>query len=91
LAGNVRVLAYEERSGYTIFESTDQRYLMHLGHPEYEPERLLLEYARDRSQGRNDVDPPENIDLDLPMNTWRSHRNEFFSQWIKFVYERSCG
>jgi len=91
LAGNVRVLAYEERSGYTIFESTDQRYLMHLGHPEYEPERLLLEYARDRSQGRNDVDPPENIDLELPMNTWRSHRNEFFSQWIKFVYERSCG
>lgn len=91
LAGNVRLLAYEERSGYTIFESADQRYLMHLGHPEYEPERLLLEYARDRAQGRVDVDPPENIDLDQPMNTWRSHRNEFFSQWIKFVYERSCG
>lgn len=21
------------------------------------------------------------------MNTWRSHRNEFFSQWIKFIYD----
>jgi homoserine O-succinyltransferase len=91
LLGNVRLLAYEERSGYTIFESMDQHYLMHLGHPEYEPERLVLEYARDRSQGRDDVDPPANINLDRPMNTWRSHRNEFFSQWIKFVYDRSCG
>lgn len=91
LMGNVRLLAYEERSGYTIFESTDQRYLMHLGHPEYEPERFVLEYARDHSQGREDVDPPANVDLNCPMNTWRSHRNEFFSQWIKFVYDRSCG
>lgn len=91
LLGNVRLLAYEERSGYTIFESMDQRYLMHLGHPEYEPERLLLEYARDRAQGRDDVDPPANVNLDCPLNTWRSHRNEFFSQWIKFVYDRSCG
>lgn len=91
LLGQVRLLAYEERSGYTIFESADQRYLMHLGHPEYEPERFVLEYARDRSQGRDDVDPPANVDLTRPMNTWRSHRNEFFSQWIKFVYDRSCG
>jgi homoserine O-succinyltransferase len=91
LAGNVRLLAYEARSGYTIFESADQRYLMHLGHPEYEPERLVFEYARDRSQGREDVDPPSNVDLEQPLNTWRSHRNEFFSQWIKFVYDRSCG
>ncbi|HMA92208.1 MAG TPA: homoserine O-succinyltransferase [Polyangiaceae bacterium] len=91
LLGNVRLLAYEARSGYTIFESIDQRYLMHLGHPEYEPERLLLEYARDRAQGREDVDPPANVNLDYPLNTWRSHRNEFFSQWIKFGYDRSCG
>jgi homoserine O-succinyltransferase/O-acetyltransferase len=91
LLGQVRLLAHEERSGYTIFETTDQRYLMHLGHPEYEPERLVLEYARDRSLGREDVDPPANVNLERPMNTWRSHRNEFFSQWIKFIYDRSCG
>ena len=59
----------------------------HLGHLEYEPERLIEEYKRDKAHGRTDVDKPENIDLDSPMNTWRAHRNEFFSQWIKFVHE----
>jgi homoserine O-succinyltransferase/O-acetyltransferase len=91
LAGRVQLLAHAPETGYTIFESADQRYLMHLGHPEYEPERLIMEYARDRSLGRNNVDAPKNIDLERPLNTWRSHRNEFFSQWIKFVYDRSCG
>ena len=28
-------------AGYTIFESADQRFLIHLGHPEYEPERIV--------------------------------------------------
>lgn len=89
--GNVHLLAHAPETGYTLFESADQRYLMHLGHPEYEPERLVLEYARDRSQGRENVDPPVNLALDRPLNTWRSHRNEFFSQWIRFIYDRSCG
>ena len=90
LAGNVRLLAYAPETGYTIFESSDRRFIMHLGHPEYEPERLVFEYARDRQLGREDLDPPLNLNLEMPLNTWRSHRNEFFSQWIKFVYENSC-
>ncbi len=85
--GMVRLLAHAPETGYTIVESTDQRLLMHLGHPEYEPERLVFEYLRDRESGRADVQAPLNIDLETPINTWRSHRNEFFSQWIKFVYE----
>lgn len=91
LAGKVRLLAYAPETGYTIFESSDGKYLMHLGHPEYEPERLVFEYARDRSNGRQDVEPPANLELERPLNTWRSHRNEFFSQWIRFVYDGSCG
>jgi homoserine O-succinyltransferase len=74
-------------TGYTIFESTDQRYLMHLGHPEYEPERLVYEYQRDLEAGRTDVEPPANVDVENPVNTWRSHRNEFYSQWLKFIYD----
>ena len=85
--GQVRLLSYAPETGYSIFESTDQRYLMHLGHPEYEPERLIYEYRRDVELGRSDVDPPANVSLDEPMNTWRSHRNEFFSQWLKFIYD----
>jgi homoserine O-succinyltransferase/O-acetyltransferase len=86
-AGRINLLAHAKGAGYIIFESADQRFLMHLGHLEYEPERLVEEYKRDITLGRNDVDKPENFDLDKPMNTWRAHRNEFFSQWIKFVHE----
>ena len=44
--------------GYTIFETTDQRQLMHLGHPEYNAGRILAEMERDKARG--DVPPPEN-------------------------------
>jgi len=85
--GTVHLLAHAKDAGYTIFESVDQRFLIHLGHPEYEPNRLIEEYTRDSKAGRTDVLPPVNLDLQNPANTWRSHRNEFFSQWIKFIHE----
>jgi homoserine O-succinyltransferase len=86
-AGNVNLLARAEKGGYCIFESADHRFVMHLGHLEYEPQRLIDEYERDRARGRTDVDPPENVDLRRPVNRWRSSRAEFFSQWIKYVHE----
>jgi homoserine O-succinyltransferase len=85
--GNINPLAYSKEAGYTIFESTDQRFLVHLGHPEYEPRRLVEEYLRDQRQGRKDVMEPKNLDLNNPVNTWRGHRSEFFSQWIKYIHE----
>jgi len=86
--GIIHLLAYSPAVGYTIFESSDRRFLMHLGHPEYEAERLVEEYNRDRGKGRPDVDMPANVDLDRPLNRWRGHRNEFFGQWIKFIHEK---
>jgi homoserine O-succinyltransferase len=85
--GNIHLLAQCKDESYLIFESTDQRFLIHLGHPEYEPRRLIEEYLRDKNKGRSDVEPPKNLDLENPVNTWRSHRTEFFSQWIKYVHE----
>jgi homoserine O-succinyltransferase len=86
--GNVRLLAHADGgAGYVIFESADGRFIIHLGHPEYEPERLVEEYRRDKEKGRGDVEPPENFDLDNPANLWRSHRTEFFTQWIKYLHE----
>lgn len=85
--GNIRLLAHAKEAGYMIFESSDKRFLIHLGHPEYEPRRLVEEYLRDKTNARSDVDPPKNIDMDNPVNTWRSHRTELFSQWIKYVHE----
>lgn len=85
--GTINLLAHAEIAGYTIFESTDQRFLMHLGHPEYEPERLVYEYTRDSEKGRTDVDPPLNLDLEKPLNRWRGHRTELYNQWIKYIHE----
>ncbi len=85
--GTIHLLAHSKDAGYVIFESADQRFIMHLGHLEYEPGRLVEEYRRDVKAGRKDVKPPKNVDLDAPVNVWRAHGNEFFSQWIKFVHE----
>jgi len=86
-AGSINLLAHAEGAGYVIFESADNRFLIHLGHPEYEPTRLVEEYSRDAAKGRTDVDPPKNVDLENPMNLWRSHRTEFFTQWIKHLHD----
>lgn len=85
--GTIHLLAHAKEAGYTIFESTDQRFLIHLGHPEYEPKRLIEEYLRDKNKGRADVKEPRNLDINNPVNTWRSHRTELFSQWIKYIHE----
>jgi homoserine O-succinyltransferase len=84
----VTLLAHSDEVGYSIFESRDQRFIAHLGHPEYEPERLVFEYERDCERGRSDVAAPVGIDLAAPANVWRSHRNEFFLQWVKSIYDR---
>ncbi len=85
--GNVNLLAHSDKAGYFIFESTDQRFLIHLGHFEYEADRLVYEYNRDLQSGRTDVTPPYNIDVQNPVNRWRAHCLEFFAQWIKYIHE----
>ena len=85
--GNINLLAYSEEAGYTIFESMDSRFLMHLGHPEYEPQRLVEEFQRDQKKGRKDVTPPQNLDLEKPTNRWRGNRTVLFSDWIKYIHE----
>jgi homoserine O-succinyltransferase len=85
--GALNLLGYGREGGYTIFESSDHRFLIHLGHPEYEAERLVFEYTRDKQLGRGDVEAPANIDLGNPANRWRGHRNQFFAQWIRYIHE----
>lgn len=85
-AGQLRLLAHADKGGYTIFETRDHQFLMHLGHQEYNSSRLLAEARRDRERGRTDVGPLENLDEENPVNTWRANRNEFFNSWIKHVY-----
>ena len=84
--GKLRLLAHGNKVGYTIFETPDQRQLMHLGHPEYNVDRLKSEMKRD--QRRGDVPPPENFDQFKSKTSWRSHRNLLFQQWLWFCYQR---
>jgi len=80
--GEVRPLAHSQAAGYAIFESADGRFLAHLGHPEYEPERLLFEYERDRAAARSDVSEPFGVDLARPSFSWRAHQRSFFGGWL---------
>ena len=84
-SGKVRLLSHGTETGYTVFESSDRRFLMHLGHPEYEAWRLAMEWKRDRALGRTDVAAPHNFDPERPRNVWRSHCNELFTEWLNFL------
>jgi homoserine O-succinyltransferase/O-acetyltransferase len=81
-AGAVRVLSRGEQTGHSLFESADQRFLAHLGHPEYDGERLAQEYRRDRDLGRSDVAPPVNLDVDAPVTAWRGHQASLFAGFV---------
>ena len=60
--GKVQLLSHGAITGYSVFASADGRFLMHLGHPEYDAERLLVEWRRDSALGRTDVRPPHNFE-----------------------------
>ena len=82
--GDLNLLAFGKESGYTIFETPDQKQIMHLGHPEYNSGRLAHEARRDLEDPT--VPNISNFDFDNPENVWRMHRNTFFQQWIHFCY-----
>jgi homoserine O-succinyltransferase len=85
--GTVTLLAHAEETGYTIFESADRRFLMHLGHPEYNAQRLVEEYLRDIKEKKQGIEPPINLDINNPVNRWKGQATEFFSQWVKYIHE----
>jgi homoserine O-succinyltransferase len=84
-SGSVRLLSHGPETGYSIFESADRRFLMHLGHPEYEAARLIHEWERDSALRRADVDAPAHFELERPVNVWRSHCNDLFSRWLRQI------
>jgi len=80
--GRVELLGHAPETGYSIFRSSDRRYLMHLGHPEYDASRLAFEWERDRALGRTDVEAPRNFDPQSPKAVWSSHCETLFSRWL---------
>jgi len=86
--GLLNLLASSPETGYLIFETQNHKFMVHLGHPEYETNRLIEEYYRDKEKGKK-ISLPKNLNLDKPVNRWRGHCLEFFSQWIKFIHENT--
>jgi homoserine O-succinyltransferase len=80
--GRVRLLAHGQDTGYSLFESSDGRYVMQQGHPEYDAQRLVYEYQRDAALQRKEVSEPVNVDLNQPATSWISHRESFFKRWL---------
>nr|WP_272919863.1 homoserine O-succinyltransferase [Streptomyces sp. SID4948] len=87
-SGTVRAVARAAGAGTVIAESRDHQVVMHIGHPEYTGHRLVDEYRRDSAQGVDGVPAPANVDLDHPVNMWRSHSLAFFASWIRLVHDR---
>jgi len=83
-SGRLKLLAYGPEAGYSIFSTTDDRFIAHTGHPEYNATRLAEEAKRDH--GNPEVPAPANFDFNNPLNRWRSHRNTFFAQWVSYCY-----
>ena len=83
-SGRLKLLAYGPEAGYSIFSTTDDRFIAHIGHPEYNATRLAEEAIRDH--GNPEVPAPVNFDFNNPINRWRSHRNTFFAQWVSYCY-----
>lgn len=88
--GGIITLAVSSEAGPTIFESADGKFLSHIGHPEYEPERLVEEYRRDKAKGRSDVGEPANFDVEAPVNDWRAHGTVFYDSWLREIERRKA-
>jgi homoserine O-succinyltransferase/O-acetyltransferase len=87
-SGDARILGTDREIGPFIFESSDRRFLGHMGHPEYPVSRLVHEWERDREKGRPDVMPPAHFDPEKPENTWKIHTTAFFSYWLETLSEK---
>ncbi len=64
-----------------IWDTYNGQWLMHLGNPEYNSSQMLrFTSHQDHFVG------PEKFDPDRPLNNWKTHRNDFFTHWLKHCY-----
>lgn len=72
-------------AGPTLLATADGRVTMHLGHPEYDADRIGYEWRRDRAAGRTDVDPPRgyDVDVDRPAFDWAHDSAAFARGWLR--------
>lgn len=88
-AGRARVLAGSHAAGPVIVESADRRFLIHIGHPEYDANRLSFECRRDMEAQVRGVSAPYNFDVTDPRATWQQASERFFQAWLASLRRRN--
>ena len=91
---NLSILSMSERAGVYLVASDDGRQIFLTGHPEYDATTLKEEYERDLAKGLPIQIPeayfPEDDPTKEPLNTWRSHANLLFTNWLNYyVYQET--
>lgn len=89
---DLEIIAESAEAGVFLMVSKDRRRLFVTGHPEYDTGTLKSEYDRDVARQLPIGVPrnyyPDNDPARPPVNTWRSHANLFYSNWLNYyVYQ----
>lgn len=88
----ITVLAESDEAGVFLAMADEGKQIYVMGHPEYDRVTLHNEYMRDKNKGL-EIDVPKNYypndDCEnKPLLTWRSHANNFYTNWINYyVYQ----
>ena len=88
----ITVLAESDEAGVFLAMADEGKQIYVMGHPEYDRVTLHNEYMRDKNKGL-DIEIPKNYYPDdncenKPLLTWRSHANNFYTNWINYyVYQ----
>ena len=88
------VLAESEEAGVFLAMAENGKKIFVMGHPEYDRMTLDAEYKRDKGKGLP-IDLPLNYypgddETKRPLLQWRSHANDFYSNWLNYyVYQQT--
>lgn len=91
---DIKIISESDESGVYIVISKCGSRVFVMGHSEYDPLTLKLEYDRDINNGSN-ISIPKNYFLgDIPTNEpvarWRAHGNLLFYNWLNYyVYQET--
>lgn len=88
----LEILSTSSEAGVFAVKSTDSRRFFIMGHPEYDPETLYLEYKRDVDRGLHIGVPkhyfPDDDPTCPPIVRWRSVGQLFYTNWLNYyVYQ----
>ena len=89
---DLQLLATSPDAGVYAVKSEDNRRFFIMGHPEYDPETLNLEYQRDVKAGKKIAVPahyfPNDDPTQPPVVTWRSAAQLLYTNWLNYyVYQ----